>query len=650
MALVPAPGSGRSNSLFATIVLAAVVGLLVPAVVIGGWVVGVREPQVAHEALERQLEERLDGLANSLGVLLWNVDKPAASELLASAMRSPVVVRVSVAEGRNGANTPWLDERRPQRVGGRLLRGERAVVYGGEQVGKLVVELDDSEAVAATARARRLYLATVGGQLSISLALVVWLLNSRVLSPLRRLGRFAGALAGGRFDAALPATRSDEIGQLGQAMDRMRAALQQQFDTQASLMQELERHRSTLEERVRQRTAELERASEAAQAASRAKSAFVANMSHEMRTPLNAIIGLSWQAQRETRDPEQAARLAKVGSAAEHLLAVTNQVLDLSKIEAGKLRLETAAFELDTLLATVVGMTAPRAAERGLGFALEQPGHLRGLRLVGDGQRIAEVLLNFAGNAVKFTERGRVDLRVEERSREGVLLRLRFSVHDSGIGIAPEVLPRLFQEFEQADSSTTRRFGGTGLGLAISRRLAELMGGEVGASSVPGQGSEFWLEVPLRVSDPEPGERAPPHPGPVAGLAGRRVLVVEDNPVNQEVALAMLQSAGLRVEVAGDGQQALDRLADDDAFDAVLMDVQMPVLDGLAAARRLRGRGWRRPILAMTANAFAEDRERCIAAGMDDHVPKPVMAGDLFDTLSRWIGRESTAVPTEELQ
>jgi CheY-like chemotaxis protein len=221
-------------------------------------------------------------------------------------------------------------------------------------------------------------------------------------------------------------------------------------------------------------------------------------------------------------------------------------------------------------------------------------------------------------------------------------LRLRFEVEDTGIGIGADALPRLFQEFEQADSSTTRRYGGTGLGLAISRRIAELMGGEVGVTSQPGRGSLFWLEVPLPWQPAVESTEAvgPAAPTLLPQFKGYRVLLAEDNPVNQEVAVAMLQRVGLEVDVAADGQEALERTAGA-AYDLVLMDVQMPRLDGLDATRALRRQGWDKPILAMTANAFAEEKDRCLAAGMDDHVSKPAVAGELFAALGRWLGQRS---------
>ena len=519
-----------------------------------------------------------------------------------------------------------------------------------------------------------------------------------------------------------------------------------------------------------------------AEAATRAKSAFLANMSHEIRTPMNAIIGLTRLIAREISDPRQRERLAKVDTAAKHLLQVINDVLDLSKIEAGKLELEGADFGRDELMARASAVVGPAAAAKRVELVIDTD-HLPP-RLHGDIKHLSQALINLLSNAVKFTEHGFVSLRAELLAQEGVRLKLRFAVSDTGIGIAPELVPRLFEAFEQGDSSTSRRFGGTGLGLSLTRHLAQLMGGEVGATSEPGMGSTFWFTAWLeQAREPAPPERdialrdlhvllvddleearhamadqltllglqvdavadgaaalqcaaaarasGRPHalvvvdwqmPGldgvqtlcalrsmlgeamppsllatafdeeearralRAAGLttpalakpvtastlhdhavgvlrrapaaapetaapgddeqlrqalllhaAGRRVLLAEDNPINQEVACELLTSAGLLLDVAADGEQAV-ALALRRHHDLVLMDVQMPGMDGLEATRRIRAAlGPALPVLAMTANAYGDDREACLAAGMDDHIAKPVDPAELYARLLRWL-------------
>ena len=383
-------------------------------------------------------------------------------------------------------------------------------------------------------------------------------------------------------------------------------------------------------------------AKEAAEAASRAKSDFVSRMSHELRTPLNAIIGFAQLLEAEQLSPSQASYVQLISHSGDHLLGLINAVLDHAKIEAGRLTLEQAAFDLPACIEAVRAIVADQASAKGLRFeARIAPGLAR--YILGDATRLRQILINLLANAIKFTQSGKVELQVAEDQGH-----LHFSIRDTGIGMDANALQRLFKPFSQADVSIERKFGGTGLGLIIARELAQAMGGDIEVESAPGVGTCFWLSLPFQPADapaPAPVSAASLDATPLANLVSGRVLLVDDNRVNRHLATAILGRLGLANDIAEDGRIACDRVAEQ-PYALVLMDMEMPVMDGLSATRAIRaaeaagayGQRPRLPIIAMTANAMAEDRVRCFEAGMDGYVAKPIVRGSLEDEMRRVLG------------
>ena len=420
----------------------------------------------------------------------------------------------------------------------------------------------------------------------------------------------------------------------------------------------LQQREQQLDALVQQRTTELRAANQRAEDATAMKSMFLANMSHEIRTPMNAVIGMVYLALKTPLSEKQRDYVNKIHQAGTSLLGVINDILDFSKIEAGRLDIEAVDFRLEDVIASVTSITAQKAQEKGLEFLVDVadsvPQHL-----VGDPLRLGQVIANLINNAIKFTEQGEVYLRAELHDQVGDRATLRFSVKDTGIGLTPEQAARLFQPFSQADASTTRKHGGTGLGLTICRRLVELMGGEIWLESEPGVGSTFLCTVSVGVSAGLARRRvAPEHPladRHADRLRGLRVLLAEDNEINQQIAVELLEGVGATVAVANDGVEAVRKVLSQPmppTFDVVLMDLQMPEMDGYQATQKIRAdpRFARFPIIAMTAHATIEERQKCLDAGMNGHVSKPIDPASLFDTLERFVAPtvKGAAVPPLE--
>ena len=499
------------------------------------------------------------------------------------------------------------------------------------------------------------YLALVIGVFGIVVGLLA---TDWVSRPLARLARKASRMAAGDWQTVIaPETPIREVRTLSSALADMARQLQRHTEHLERQAAELRSGNERLQAEVAERMKSEARiqalnvdleianqtlllAKEAADSANKAKSAFLANMSHELRTPMHGIMGMVSLVRARVSEPKLQHQLDRAMEAASRLLLILNEILDLSKIEADRLTLDRVEFKLAPVLDNVAALLANKAADKGLRLEIRPLPANGGQTFVGDALRLGQVLINLVGNAVKFTERGSIDLAVDIVAESADDALLRFTIRDSGIGIAPEDQRRLFNAFEQADSSTTRKYGGTGLGLAICKRLVAMMGGDIGVDSQPGVGSTFWFTLRLGRTAHEPPALPATADDHEIRLrqqhAGARILLAEDEPINQEVTRELLEQVALVVDLAENGEMAVS-MAGEQQYDLILMDMQMPLLNGLDATRAIRAGGPNRntPILAMTANAFSEDRQRCLDAGMNEHLGKPVDPEQLYLLLLR---------------
>jgi len=499
----------------------------------------------------------------------------------------------------------------------------RPVLWAGTRVGELRIRSAEPSLAALLPRFLALTGALFFGASGIAL-FVAQGLARRVAAPVERLSNaMAEVAASGEFKPVAEETEDDVFHRLTESFN--------------ALLAQLDKNHRELHETM----ADLVEARDAADAANVAKSQFLANMSHEIRTPLNGVLAMAEVMDRGDLAPAQRERLAVVRQSGEQLLAVLNDVLDLSKIEAGKLDLEIGDFDLERVAQGVRDTFNPVAVGKGLRFSVEVAPEAGGMWR-GDADRLRQIVTNLVSNALKFTSEGQVTARFEPADAGGI----RLSVTDTGIGIPAEKMGGLFEKFTQADSSTTRRYGGTGLGLAICRELAQLMGGSISVVSEEGKGSTFYAELPLTQGQTAVTTEAPE---PAEDIEGRsvRLLAAEDNAVNQKVLQAIVEPMDVELDIVADGRAAVEAWRKG-AYDLILMDIQMPVMDGITAARTIRaaeaGEGRpRTPILALTANAMVHQIEEYLTAGMDGHVSKPIEIAKLYDALNRALAGESQA-------
>ncbi len=603
----------------ASVAIVTTVAVLVAACVsfmLQQWSVARQDSRLSYATLSNVV-------ANAAAPALAIGDSHSADRTLTAAGQQRGLVRASLIDSQGHILATYAPPPSRETRGGKETATIRPVIWGGETVGKLKIISVEPSLAALLPRFLALTGALFFGASGIAL-FVAQGLARRVAAPIERLSNaMAEVAASGEFKPVAEETEDDVFHRLTESFN--------------GLLAQLDRNHKELHETM----SDLVEARDAADAANVAKSQFLANMSHEIRTPLNGVLAMAEVMARGELATPQRERLAVVRQSGEQLLSVLNDVLDLSKIEAGKLELEVSDFDLERVAESVRDAFTVVAVGKGLILNVDVTPEAAGIWR-GDGDRLRQIVNNLVSNALKFTSQGSVTARFELADAGGI----RLAVIDTGIGIPADKMSALFEKFTQADSSTTRRYGGTGLGLAICRELAQLMAGSISVTSVEGQGSTFYAELPLGRG----GEAATPEAAaPTEALEGRsiRLLAAEDNPVNQKVLQAIVEPMDVDLHIVADGRAAVEAWRQE-SYDLILMDIQMPIMDGITAAKAIRAAEAaehrpRTPILALTANAMVHQIEEYLAAGMDGHVSKPIEIAKLYDALNRALAGESRA-------